>query len=156
MTIVPVRALPGFEPAENPTVPLPAPFAPDVTTSHEVLLAADHEHPGAVVTDTFPPAPVAATSWLVGDTLISHPRPGCATRTRMSFSTIVPSRDAAFGFAATWNRTSPLPCPDVGVMPLIHGASDAADHAHSGCVVTVTDPAPPAELEGASFSASET
>lgn len=64
----------------------------------------------------------------------------------MSLSTRSPCRAAALGFAATWNRTSPLPWPDVGVIPVIQAASDAALHAHSGCAATVTAPAPPADV----------
>src|SRR6187401_3390446 len=87
---------------------------------------------------------------------MAHAAPGCVTTARTSFKTMVPSRGVAFGFAATLNRTSPLPCPDVGVTPVIHGASEVADHAHSGCVLTVTAPAPPEDPIAPCFSANET
>ena len=49
-----------------------------------------------------------------------------------------------------------LPWPEEGVSPVIHAASDEADHAHSGCVVTPTVVLSPAELTGEVGTASVT
>jgi hypothetical protein len=51
----------------NPTVPLPDPEDPDVTVSHEALLAAVHPHPAAAVTVLLPDPAAALADWLVGD-----------------------------------------------------------------------------------------
>jgi hypothetical protein len=45
--------------------------------------------------------------------------------------------------AATWNRTSPSPCPDVGVRFVIQAACDEAVQAHSGCARMMTEELPP-------------
>jgi hypothetical protein len=45
--------------------------------------------------------------------------------------------------AATWNDTVPGPCPDAGDSAEIQFAVVAASHAHSGCVETASDRAPP-------------
>jgi hypothetical protein len=60
MVSVPVRVVPLFAEALNPTEPLPVPAAPDVTVSQEVLLTAVHAHPSAVWTEIGTPAPPAA------------------------------------------------------------------------------------------------
>jgi hypothetical protein len=49
-----------------------------------------------------------------------------------------PCRVVPSGLAATCICSCALPCPDEGVRPLIHAASEEADQAHSGCVVTPT------------------
>jgi hypothetical protein len=51
-----------FAAAENPTVPLPDPDAPDVTVSQLVLLElAVHAHPAGAVTPTLPVPPDAGS-----------------------------------------------------------------------------------------------
>ena len=57
---VPVRAPDVFAATVNPTLPLPLPFAPEVTEIHEALLVAVHVQPAAVVTATGDPAPPSA------------------------------------------------------------------------------------------------
>ena len=58
------------------------------------------------------------------------------------------SRGEAPSLAATRNETVPEPCPDAGESAEIQFAFVAASHAHSGCVVTANDPAPPAASSG--------
>jgi hypothetical protein len=51
-----------FAAAENPTVPLPDPDAPDVIVSQLVLLElAVHAHPAGAVTPTLPVPPAAGS-----------------------------------------------------------------------------------------------
>lgn len=57
---VPVRTRPGLEAAENVTVPLPLPLAPEPIVSHVALLAAVHVQPAAAVTEMGEPLPPAA------------------------------------------------------------------------------------------------
>jgi hypothetical protein len=57
-----------------------------------------------------------------------------------------PCRAVPSGLAATCICSCALPCPDEGVRPVIQAASEEADQAHSGCVVTPTVAASPAEL----------
>ena len=59
---VPLRALVvEFAAAENATVPLPEPLAPDVIVNHESLLAAVQLQPASVVTPVDPVPPAAVT-----------------------------------------------------------------------------------------------
>jgi hypothetical protein len=60
MVSVPVRAVPLFAEALNPTEPLPVPAAPDVIVSQEALLTAVHAHASDVWTEIGAPAPPAA------------------------------------------------------------------------------------------------
>ena len=145
-TITAVLAPPAFAFTVNVTLPLPDPLCPELITSHAALLAAPHVQPFPAFTDTAPFPPAAGKSCPAGEMAMEQAvAPVCVTRARMSLRTSVPSRVAAFGLAATSNFTSPLPCPVVGVTPVIHGASEDAVHAHSGCVATVTVPGPPAD-----------
>jgi len=68
MTIDPVRELVlGFGEALKATVPLPLPFAPLVTVSHELLLLTlVHAQPAGAVTLVEPVPPPAETDWLAG------------------------------------------------------------------------------------------
>src|SRR5262245_8429653 len=59
-----------------------------------------------------------------------------------------PWRETPSGLAAICNCSWALPCPDEGVRPVIHAASEEADQAHSGCVVTPTVAVSPPELTG--------
>jgi len=77
-------------------------------------------------------------------------------RTRWSFTTMSPCRAVASGLAAIYIRTCALPCPDEGVRPVIQAASEDADHAHSGCVVTPTVAVSPLEVTGDPGAASVT
>jgi hypothetical protein len=63
IVIVPLRADPVLLAATlNPTGPLPAPDAPDVTVTHGTPLVAVQVHPAPAVTVTVPVAVLAATS----------------------------------------------------------------------------------------------
>ena len=57
-----------------------------------------------------------------------------------------PCRAVAAGLAAIRICSCALPWPDEGVKPVIQGASEEADHAHSGCVVIPTMVVSPLEL----------
>ena len=63
---------------------------------------------------------------------------------RASLTTISPSRSARCGLGAALNATCPLPCPDAGDSEEIQLAWLDAVHPHSGDVVTVIVPLPPA------------
>lgn len=65
------------------------------------------------------------------------------TRTRLSLTTISPSRIVPAGFATARNATVPLPWPEVGDKSVIQFAGVVTVQAHSGCAVTVTAPVPP-------------
>jgi hypothetical protein len=55
-----------FAAAENPTVPLPDPDAPEVTVSQLALLElAVHAHPAGAVTPTLPVPPAAGSDCVV-------------------------------------------------------------------------------------------
>ena len=75
IVIVPERDPPVVEAAVNRTVPLPDPFAPDVTESHEALLVAVQSQPFPAVTATVPLPPPAATLVLVGAIENEQPPP---------------------------------------------------------------------------------
>jgi len=156
MVIAPLRGAPEFAAIEYPIEPLPVPLAVDVTLSHETLVDAVQVQPAGDVTAIVPLPPAAAILRLAGERSIWHATPVCVRCARMSLRTRSPCRAVAVGFAATWNVTSPLPCPEVGARPVIQGAPDAAVQAHSGCVVTVTEPEPPAADIAAACSVSAT
>jgi len=69
-------------------------------------------------------------------------------RARSLFTTMSPCRAVAAGLAAICICSCALPWPDEGVRPVIQGASEEADHAHSGCVVIPTVVVSPLELTG--------
>ena len=71
--IVAVReAVLAFAATENATVPLPLPLAPDVTVTHAAELVAVHAQPDDELTLNEPVPPLAATDWLVGDSVYVH------------------------------------------------------------------------------------
>jgi hypothetical protein len=65
----PVRDVLLFAAIVNATEPLPVPLAPDVIEIHDAPLLAVHRHPVCVVTAAVPLPPLAATFWLVGETV---------------------------------------------------------------------------------------
>src|SRR4030095_15929758 len=77
-------------------------------------------------------------------------------RARSPFTTMSPCRAVPAGFAAICICSCALPWPDEGVRPVIQAASEEADHAHSGCVVTPTVVVSPLELTGEPGAASVT
>ena len=56
----------SFAPADQATIPLPDPLAPEVTVTHEAVLDAVHEHPPDVATLTVPVPPAAGVVALRG------------------------------------------------------------------------------------------
>ena len=56
-------------------MPLPLPFAPDVTVIHESLLFAVHAQPEPAVTETLPVPPDAATLVFWGEIENEQPLP---------------------------------------------------------------------------------
>jgi hypothetical protein len=69
----------------------------------------------------------------------------CDTRTRLSLTTISPSRTEGRGLGAARNSTEPVPCPDVGDRPESQLEPVETSQGHSGDVVTVMLPIPPLE-----------
>ena len=67
----------------------------------------------------------------------------CETRTRLSLTTISPSRTEGRGLGATRNSTVLVPCPEVGDSPESQFAPVDTSQGHSGAVVMVTVPVPP-------------
>src|SRR5262245_61075041 len=57
---------------------------------------------------------------------------------------MVPSRAAASSLAATLKDTVAMPCPDAGDNAKIQPTFVDASQVHSGCVVTASEPVPPA------------
>jgi hypothetical protein len=64
--IVPDRAAPAFDAAENATLPEPVPEDPDVIVIHEAPGVAVHVQPEPAVTMKLPVPPLASTSCDVG------------------------------------------------------------------------------------------
>src|SRR5436189_239201 len=56
----------SFAPADQATIPLPDPLAPEVTVTHEAVLDADHGHPADVATLIVPVPPPAGAVALCG------------------------------------------------------------------------------------------
>jgi hypothetical protein len=67
-----------------------------------------------------------------------------------------PCRAEASGLAAICICSCALPWPDAGATAVIHAASEEADHAHSGCVLTPTEAVAPPALTGAAGAVSVT
>ena len=65
-----------FAPTLNPTVPAPAPFAPEVMVSQGVPLVAVHEQVAGAPTDRLSGPPDAPVECAVGDTVKLHEAPG--------------------------------------------------------------------------------
>jgi len=114
MVTVPVRGPPVLAAMLSATEPLPLPCAPDVMVIHDALLLAVHVHPFNVDTATLALPALALTVWLSGASAKRHGAASCITRTRLSLTTISPSRVDGAGFGMARNDTLPLPCPDVG------------------------------------------
>lgn len=123
------------------TVPLPLPFAPDVTVSHDALLLAVHEHPSAVVTVTLPEPPADGTLAAVGAIEMEHPLP-CVTVTCAPATLMLPLRAGPLS-GSTLNPNAPEPLPLVAVVTVIHGTLLETDQAQPGVVSIVADPEPP-------------
>jgi hypothetical protein len=115
--------------------------APEVIAIHETLLCALHAHP-LVETTTLASLAPAGNTWSSGAISKRQGAASCTTRTRVSLTTISPSRVDAIGLIAALNSTLPLPCPDVG-----DGESQptgvVTPHAHSGAAVIEMVPIPP-------------
>jgi hypothetical protein len=111
---VPVRGPPLLAAMLNATEPLPLPCAPDVIVIHDALLFAVHVHPLSVDTATLAVPALELTVWLSGASAKRQGAASCITRTRLSLTTISPSRMDGTGFGMARNDTLPLPCPDVG------------------------------------------
>jgi hypothetical protein len=116
----------------NVTVPLPLPFAADVTVSHSALLRAVQAHPFNTETETLALLALAATVCASGSSAKRQGAASCMTRTRLSLMTISPSRIDGTGFGAARNATVPLPWPDAGENSESQLASVDTVHAHSG------------------------
>ncbi len=123
------------------TVPLPLPFAPDVTVSHDALLLAVHGHPSAVVTATLPEPPADGTLAAVGAIEMEHPLP-CVTVTCAPATLMLPLRAGPLS-GSTLNPNAPDPLPLVAVVTVIHGTLLETDQAQPGVVSIVADPEPP-------------
>src|SRR4051812_5752488 len=143
MVNVPDRnADPVFALAENPTVPLPEPLAPDVTVSHGVLLlTAVHGHELAVVTATLPVPPPAATDWLV-DPIVIEQAADCVTVKVFPAIVSDPIRAVVSVLAATEYATVPLPVPDAPLVSVSHASLLKAVQAHVAVTGTVPVAAP--------------
>jgi hypothetical protein len=144
MVMVPVRVLVVLLALKRyPTLPLPAPSAPEVIVNHSALLRAVHLHASCVETTTLAvpeSADSVRRSWSI---VMLHGAASCITRTRSSLTTISPSRVAGAALAAATNSTLPLPCPDAGDRFEIQLACVETVQAHSGGAVTETADVPP-------------
>jgi hypothetical protein len=131
MVTVPVREPPLLEAMRNATEPEPLPCAPDVMVIHDTLLLAVHMQPFSVETATLAlpaPEPTDCPSGIVN----RQGAASCITRTRLSLTTISPSRMDGTLFGAARKATFPLPCPEVGEISEIQFGWLATVHAHSG------------------------
>ena len=125
------------------TVPLPLPFAPAVTVSHDALLLAVHGHPSPAVTATLPEPPADGTLAAVGAIEIEHPLP-CVTVTCAPATLMVPLRAGPLS-GSTLNPNAPGPLPLVAVVNVIHGTLLETDQAQLAEVSIVADAEPPCE-----------
>ena len=92
--------------------------------------------------------PLAPVPRLDGETSYRHVA-RWDTRACSPLTMMAPSRGDAPSLAATRNDTVADPCPDAGDSTEIQSVVVAASHTHSGCVVTASDPAPPAASSAA-------
>jgi len=83
------------------TEPLPVPFAPAVTVSHEALLVAVHEQPVVAVTAIVPLATPAGADWKRGVASNEQVVPACVTVKVWPPTVNVPVREFALVLAAT-------------------------------------------------------
>ena len=125
------------------TVPFPIPDAPAVTVIHELLLAAVHAQPAAVVTAVLPVPPAAGSDWLAGEIVYEHAA-ACVTVNVLPAAVSVPVRIVPAVLAATVNATVPFPDPDAPPVTVIHVLLLVAVHAQPAAVVTALLPVPPA------------
>jgi hypothetical protein len=133
MVTVPVR-LPVLELAlkRYPTLPLPAPSAPEVIVSHSALLRAVHLQASCVDTATLAVPESAETvrrSWSI---VKRQGAASCLTRMRVSLMAISSSRIEGAGLGAATNSTLPSPWPDAGARLEIQFACVETVHGHSG------------------------
>ena len=123
-------------------VPLPLPVVADVNVIQVTSRDAVHAHSLEAAMVRVLDPPLAPVPKFDGDTSYRH---GARWETCACWplTTIAPSRVAALSLAATRNDTVADPCPDAGDSPEIQTVAVVASHAHSSCVVTASDPAPP-------------
>ena len=141
---VPVRALPVFAAALNPTEPLPLPLVPEVTVIHDAPLVAVQAQPMAAETAKVPDPPPAAADPLVGLRLYVQAgaaAAACVTVKVCPSIVSVPLR-AVPELAATLNDTEPFPFPLAPEATVIQEALLTAVHAHPAAVVTEAEPLP--------------
>jgi hypothetical protein len=130
-----------FAAAENVTVPLPLPFVPPVTVSHDGAVVTDvHEHPAGEVTVVDPLPPDATTEALVGESDTEQVIPACVTVNVWPAIVTVPTRCEGDVLAAMLYDTLPPPTPLVEPVSEIHEALLAAVHEQVAPAVTVTLP----------------
>jgi hypothetical protein len=143
MVTVPVRDAPVLAAMRKATEPLPLPCAPDVIVIHDALLVAVHVQPFDADTATLAVTELELTVWASGAIVGRHADASCITRTRLSLTTISPSRIEGAGFAAARNATLPLPWPEVGEISEIQLGWLETVHSHSGWAVIAMVPVPP-------------
>ena len=127
----------------NVTVPGPVPLAPAVTVTHAASLLAVHAQPLGAVTVTEPDPPVAASAWLVAESVEVHVTPAWVIVTVWPAIVSVAVRAVALVLAAALNVTVPEPVPLAPAVTVAHAASLLAVHAQPLAAVTVTEPEPP-------------
>lgn len=113
MVTVPVREPPLLAAMRNATEPEPLPCAPDVMVIHDALLLAVQVQPLSVETATVA-LPAPAVTVCPSGIVKRHGAASCITRTRLSLTTISPSRIEGTLFGAARKATFPLPCPEAG------------------------------------------
>ena len=125
------------------TVSAPLPVARVANEIQLASVAMVHEQALTVDTATSRFPPLASMVRLSGRSSNRQGAACCETRTRLSLTTISPSRLDGRGLGATRNSTVLVPCPEVGDSPESQFAAVDTSHGHSGDVVTVTVPIPP-------------
>lgn len=138
MTSEALRASPAFAATEIVTVLDPVPLPPDVMATHGASARAVHAQPAIVVTAIRAVPPAAPKLWSPADNSNRQGAASCRICARAPLTTTSPWRALAVGFAATVTFTSPVPCPEAGVTPVIQFASEDALQVHSACVLTAT------------------
>src|SRR5688572_2324942 len=153
--MVPVRATWVFGDTVKVTFAGPEP-AEGATAIQLALLAAVHAQPAGPPIVIVPVPPDAANSLVEMETDSVHAAAFCRTVARCPLTLMAPSRPTPLGFGVARNCNWPPPWPCVGVSSVIHPASAAAVHSHSGVVFTETVPAPPPASSGSAGGVSET
>ena len=142
--IVPIRrSSKGLGGMVRRTVAAPLPVTGVANEIQLAFVAMVHEQPLIVDTATSRVPPLASMERLSGPSSNRQGAACCETRTRLSLTTISPSRLEGSGLGATRNSTVLVPCPEVGDSPESQFAAVDTSHGHSGVVVTVTVPVPP-------------